>query len=54
MQSGDGVPMDARDVVATFRAAWDAGDPARLALGDTASSDVWVGLFGAQLDGPNG
>jgi ABC-type transport system substrate-binding protein len=48
LRTGDGETLDARDVVATFRAAWDTASPARAASGGTG--ETWQGLFGGSLN----
>jgi ABC-type transport system substrate-binding protein len=50
LRTGDGETLDARDVLATFRAAWDATSPARAASGGTG--ETWKGLFGGPLNPP--
>ncbi len=49
--TGDGATLDAHDVLATFRAAWDAASPARAA---SNTGGVWSGLFGGLLNPPPG
>ncbi len=46
-RTGDGLVLDAADVVATFRAMADLSDPVHVALGDAAFS-AWGQIFGAQ------
>ena len=45
-RTGDGLLLDAADVVATFRAMADPADPVHLSLGDGAFS-AFAGIFGA-------
>ncbi len=53
LQTGAGAPLNARDVLATFRAAWDATTPLR--TGATADDlAMWSGLFGGPLNPPKG
>jgi peptide/nickel transport system substrate-binding protein len=51
LRTGDGLVLDAADVVATFRAMADPSDPVHLALGDAAFA-AWAQLFGAQSGAP--
>lgn len=44
-RAADGLPLDAADVVATFRAMADPSDPVHAALGDAAFA-AWRELFG--------
>jgi hypothetical protein len=46
MRTGDGLTLDAADVLATFRAMADPTDPVHRALGDGAFT-AWDQLFGA-------
>jgi ABC-type transport system substrate-binding protein len=47
LRTGDGLVLDAADVVATFRAMADPSDPVHVALGDAAFS-AWTEVLGAQ------
>ncbi len=47
LRTGDGLVLDAADVVATFRAMADPSDPVHVALGDAAFS-AWAEILGAQ------
>jgi ABC-type transport system substrate-binding protein len=50
IRTGEGETLDAHDVLATFRAAWDAASPARIASG--GDGETWRGLFGGLLNPP--
>ncbi len=50
-RTGDGAVLDAHDVLATFRAAWDVTAPARAAFGE---GGPWAALFGGMLNPPPG
>lgn len=51
--AADGVTLDAGDVLATFRALWDATDPVHAAA-PVGSFAAWDALFGGFLDAPSG
>ena len=58
LRTSDGTVLDAHDVLATYRAAWDATSPARTAARDAGATGsagaTWIGLFGGLLNPPPG